>query len=331
MAPPSPVRNPASEAIRWLEVDGEHAGQRLDNFLLATLKGVPKSHIYRIVRRGEVRINKGRARPDYRLNEGDIVRIPPLRTADTDRRAPAVVPERYRALEARILYEDDGLLILDKPSGMAVHGGSGIRLGVIETLRLLRPRSRSLELAHRLDRDTSGCLVVAKKRSVLKALHALLRESGESGMDKRYQALVQGGWRGGERRVNAPLQKSVLRSGERLVRVSEQGKASVSIIAPLRRFREATLVEVRLLTGRTHQARVHAAHLGKPIAGDDKYGNKEFNQRMREYGLRRLFLHAASLSFIHPASGTRLHVEAPLPAELTEILDKLSPTDEKGL
>ncbi len=318
----------AAPAVRWLEVDIDHSGQRLDNFLLTNLKGVPKSHIYRIVRTGAVRINKGRTRPDYRLRTGDVVRIPPLRTGTPKSVAPVAVG-RYRYLEARILYEDDGLLALDKPVGMAVHGGSGIRLGVIEALRALRPQARYLELVHRLDRDTSGCLLVAKKRSMLAALHKLLREPGGDGIDKRYLALVKGRWQGGAKKVPAALQKNVLRSGERMVKVSEHGRPSISLLRPKRAYPHAALVEIQLITGRTHQARVHAAHLGHPIAGDEKYGDRDFNQRMRNLGLKRLFLHAASVSFRHPVNGTRLRISAPLPEDLNSFLKRLNTLDEE--
>lgn len=312
-------------AVRLIEVDEDGAGQRLDNFLLRTLKGVPKSYIYRIVRKGEVRINKSRARPDYRLQAGDVVRVPPVRTATRTGTPPN--PTLATALKGRILYEDDDLLVVDKPSGMAVHGGSGIVLGVIEALRALRPEARFLELVHRLDRDTSGCLIVAKKRSVLRTLHALLRTPG-AGIEKHYLALLKGPWRGGARKVNAPLQKHVLRSGERMVEVTETGKPSVSVFTPKAMYAGAVLVDIRLVTGRTHQARVHAASLGTPIAGDEKYGDREFNRSLRKLGLKRLFLHAASVSFPHPRDGRKLTVEAPLPPELVELSEHLQQVDK---
>ncbi len=317
-----------SAGVRWLEVDDTHSGQRLDNFLLATLKGVPRSRIYRLVRTGEVRINKGRRRPDYRLREGDIVRIPPVRTRPADA-LPRLRPERERELEASVIYEDEALLVLNKPSGMAAHGGSGIRLGAIESLRLARPQARQLELVHRLDRETSGCLMVAKKRSALRRLHEALREGGRRGVDKRYLALVRGVWQQGKQmRVSAPLLRNVRRSGERVVTVADTGKASETLFRPLRGFRDATLVELGLLTGRTHQARVHAAHIGHPIAGDEKYGDADFNRMLRAIGLRRLFLHAASLEFLHPVTREKLRIEAPLPAELQTVLEGLEKSDE---
>ncbi len=312
--------------VRQVRVDSDHTGQRLDNFLISQLKGVPKTHIYRLLRRGEVRINKGRSRADYRIQCGDIVRIPPVRM--TTRPSPDGDGTRFAWLEDRILYEDAALLAVDKPAGLAVHGGSGVNLGLIEILRCLRPRVTALELVHRLDRDTSGCLLVAKKRSVLLRLHAMLRD-GE--VDKRYQALLCGNWAKQTHTVTAPLRKQELRSGERRVSVDGSGKASATRFRVLRRFRDcgerndfaATLVEIELLTGRTHQARVHAAHAGHPIAGDEKYGDRECNAGARALGLRRLFLHAARLQFEHPADGHGVVLEAPMPAELAEFLHGL--------
>ncbi len=317
---------PPAPAVRYLTIDAGHAGQRLDNFLIGQLKGVPKTHIYRILRKGEVRINKGRSRPDYRLQLGDVVRLPPVRTGGARLQAELAdgrAMERFAWLEGRILYEDDSLVVLDKPAGLPVHGGSAAPVGLIEALRALRPHAPFLELAHRLDRDTSGCLVLAKARSALTRLHELLR-AGE--VDKRYRALVEGVVGGRMQRVAAPLRKDRLRSGERLVRVTEEGegKESASSFVALRAFPGATLVEIRLHTGRTHQARVHAAHLGHPLAGDEKYGDKAFNRRLRGLGLRRLFLHAASLAFTHPVTGRTLRIEAPLPAELEAVLQGLA-------
>lgn len=296
----------------------EGVGQRIDNFLLKFLKGVPKSRIYRILRKGEVRVNRGRIKPEYRLKLGDRVRIPPIRVSDEK---PRVVPgERIlRLLEQSILYEDKGVLILNKPAGLAVHGGSGVSFGVIEGLRALRPDARFLELAHRLDRDTSGCLVIAKKRSTLRAFHELLREGG---MDKHYLALVKGRWKGGKQRIDAPLRKNTLKSGERVVKVSEDGKPSLSIFSPMTIYKDCSLMRVKLVTGRTHQVRVHALYSGHPIAGDDKYGDAAFNRMMAEHGLKRLFLHAGELRFTLPESAT-IHVEAPLEPELENLLRKL--------
>src|SRR5216684_3021424 len=315
--------------VRHIEVDENHSGQRLDNFLVKTLKGVPKTHIYRILRKGEVRINKGRTQPDYRLKVGDVVRIPPVRTSSALAKSGGsqVKPEtRFAWLAERVLYEDEVLLAIDKPASLAVHGGSGVSLGLIEALRQLRPQTRFLELVHRLDRETSGCLLVAKKRAALLGLHELLRDGG---VDKRYWALVQGVWRGKARRIEAGLEKNRLRSGERMVNISATGKKAVSFFTPKRVYANASLVEIKLLTGRTHQARVHAAYLDHPIAGDEKYGERNFNREMRSLGLQRLFLHAASLRFNHPTNGSKLYIQAPLPAELNNFLEQL--TDEKKL
>ena len=321
------LESAVAPGVRYEEIDAEHAGQRLDNFLITFLKGVPKTHIYRLVRKGEVRINKGRTRPDYRLQAGDRVRIPPVRTAHAQAKQLISQPDREARLgwlEQCILFEDEALLVLNKPSGLAVHGGSGISLGLIETLRQLRPHARFLELVHRLDRDTSGCIVVAKKRSALLKLHEMLRDGK---VDKRYLALIRGVWSGKGRVIDAPLQKNQLQSGERRVNVAEEGKESASRFTPKRNFPArpslvsgAALVEIRLLTGRTHQARVHAAHIGQPIAGDDKYGDRLFDRELRKLGLQRLFLHAASLAFAHPVSGAALRMEAPLAVELSALL-----------
>lgn len=309
----------AQHRVQTLQIGGDQAGQRIDNFLLTRLKGAPRSLIYRILRRGEVRVNRGRVRPSYRLAAGDSIRIPPLRLAEA---GPAPRPEErvLRRIEASILYEDARLLVIDKPSGIAVHGGSGISYGVIEALRALRPAAPFLELAHRLDRDTSGCLLIAKRRSALRRLHALLREGG---VEKRYLALVCGAWEGGAHTVDAPLRKNVLSSGERMVRVSADGKAARTAFSPVRRFPEATLLEVLLHTGRTHQIRVHAAHVGHPLAGDEKYGDAACNARLRELGLRRLFLHARSLRFEMPEDGQQVDVTAPLEPALAALLERL--------
>ena len=301
-----------------LEVGTEDAGQRIDNYLMRHLKGAPRSLIYRILRRGEVRVNKGRIKPEYRIQAGDLVRVPPVRTAAP---TPSNVGEGAGdRLEQRILYEDERLLIIDKPAGMAVHGGSGLSYGVIEALRAARPEAHFLELVHRLDRETSGCLLIAKKRSELRMLHELLRERD---FEKRYLALVQGRWNLGDKRINAPLLKNQLRGGERFVTVDPEGKAADSRFRPLEIFNEASLVEVELGSGRTHQIRVHATHVGHPLAGDEKYGDEAFNRRMRDLGLRRLFLHAHSIGFRDPASGREVHASAPLPDELRAVLDKL--------
>jgi 23S rRNA pseudouridine955/2504/2580 synthase len=313
------VAQPTPKA-RLLSVGDEDAGQRLDNFLFRQLKGVPKGHVYRLLRTGQVRVNSRRVKPDYRLQAGDDVRLPPVR--QEEKAAPGHPPRwQQEALQQALLYEDDQLLIVNKPAGMAVHGGSGISFGVIETLRVLRPDAPSLELAHRLDRDTSGCLVVAKRRSALRGLHTLFREGR---VDKRYLALLAGAWRGGERSVAVPLEKNRLQSGERMVKVSGGGKQAESLFRPMQKFTDATLMEVRIFTGRTHQIRVHAAHIGHPVAGDDKYGDWEANKRFKALGLKRMFLHAHSLAFEHPLSGVPVSVTAPLDEELQAFLKRLA-------
>ncbi|MDH5300038.1 MAG: 23S rRNA pseudouridine(955/2504/2580) synthase RluC [Gammaproteobacteria bacterium] len=300
-------------------IDSEQHGQRIDNFLLSQLKGVPKTHIYRILRTGEVRANKGRIKPSYRLNEGDVIRIPPVRVSE-----PKEITIKDSTITARvkqrILFEDKDLIVVNKPAGLAVHGGSGVDYGLIEIMRELYPLAKRIELVHRLDRDTSGCLILAKKASVLKAMHEQVRGSG---MEKIYLALLKGRLAGGSKKVDAPLMKNVLSSGERIVRVHPEGKESQTIFTPQQRFATATLVQARLLTGRTHQIRVHAQHIGHPLAGDEKYGDDEFNKVMRKSGLKRLFLHAHIVSFIHPVSGERVRISADLDDDLSRVLEQL--------
>lgn len=308
-----------SPAVQWLDISPEQAGQRIDNFLLRVLKGVPKSRVYRLLRKGEVRVNKGRIRPEYRLREGDTVRIPPVRVGDYATVRPSgTAVER---LAGAVIYEDERLLVLDKPTGMAVHGGSGLDYGVIEALRALRPQAPYLELVHRLDRDTSGCLMVAKKRSELRTLHELLRSGA---VRKRYLLLAKGDWRQGPWKVDAPLKKNQLSGGERIVRVDPGGKPAVTRFRHLETFAcGASLMEADLETGRTHQIRVHAAHGGHPLAADDRYGDPGFNRRMREFGLRRLFLHAHYLAFQDTDRGRAIEVSAPLSADLRAVVKKL--------
>ena len=303
-------------AVRFVTIDEGHAGQRLDNFLLTLLKGVPKSRIYKLLRTGEVRINKGRVKAETRLEIGDVVRIPPVRVSESEP-GPSPALRKIQALDAAVLLETDGYIVINKPAGMAVHGGSGVSYGVIEGLRALRPEAPFLELVHRLDRDTSGCLLVAKKRSALRAFHEALREKD---MDKVYQALVIGKWSNRKQLINAPLLRNELKSGERVVRVHPEGKESQTRFAVLENFPSCTLVEASPLTGRTHQIRVHAAHAGHPLLGDEKYGTDETVALAGQLGLKRLFLHAASLSFIEPASGKAITVNAPLPEELESVL-----------
>jgi 23S rRNA pseudouridine955/2504/2580 synthase len=303
-----------------LTIGEDLAGQRVDNFLLTRLKGVPKSHVYRLLRTGQVRINGGRCQAQRRLDAGDVVRIPPVRTAP---REQAAVPEALirSRLDGRILFEDDDFLVLNKPAGLAVHGGSGLSFGVIEGLRALRPQARFLELVHRLDRDTSGCLLVAKKRSALKSLHEMFRSDHQ--VAKTYIALLAGVWARKQSSIDAPLRKNVLQSGERMVRIAADGKPAQTEFRRLRKFAGATLVEARLLTGRTHQIRVHAQSMGHPVLGDDRYGSEAANLEFRRSGLKRLFLHAAKLGFTHPRSGQPFAVEAPLEPELQSLLDQL--------
>ncbi|MGV6827546.1 MAG: 23S rRNA pseudouridine(955/2504/2580) synthase RluC [bacterium] len=305
--------------VRTVTVDEGSAGQRIDNFLLRELKGVPRTHIYRLLRKGEVRVNKGRVKPTRRLEVGDLVRIPPVRTAEQG--SPGKVPhKKMELIEDAVIFEDDRYLFVNKPSGMAVHGGSGVSFGVIELLRASRPNAPFLELAHRLDRDTSGCLMLAKKRSALRTLQDLQRRGR---VDKRYQALLWGQWRRDRQQVTVPLKKNTLRSGERVVRVDPEGKSADTSFRVLKRFSDSVLVEAKLGTGRTHQIRVHTAWLGTPILGDDKYGDEDANRLYRDRKLRRLFLHAEHVVFKHPESGTKYDVRAPLGPELEQVLNSL--------
>lgn len=318
-----PEKQTVADAHRYpcaykLSVEADAAGQRLDNFLARHLKGVPRTHLYRLLRTGQVRVNGGRRRPDYRLVAGDQVRVPPVRTAERTP-APGPLHRTERLLRQGILFEDDALLVVDKPSGIPVHGGSGLDGGLIEALRALR-REPALELAHRLDRDTSGCLIVARRRSALRALHAAFREGA---VEKRYLALLTG-------RIDKPftsreaLRRYVRRGGERHVSVSSEGRAAETRFLPLAVGAGATLVAAEPDTGRTHQIRVHAAHAGHPVAGDTRYGDKTLNRSLRESGLRRLALHAAELVFAHPVDGRRMHIQAPLPPDLAPAVAALT-------
>ncbi len=309
-----------------LEIDEGAAGQRIDNFLLRVCKGVPKSHIYRILRSGEVRVNKGRVDAQYRLVLGDIVRVPPVRVAAADlaRADTPIVP----AAHFDVLFEDDAMLVIDKPAGVAVHGGSGVAFGVIEQMRQARPRAKFLELVHRLDRETSGILMLAKKRTALVGLHEQIRENR---MDKRYFACVHGDWLadwGSRRVVKVPLFKYTTPEGERRVRVQDDGLPSHTVFNLVERWPEYTLVEAELKTGRTHQIRVHLAHLGLPIAGDAKYGdfalNKALARANAQPSLKRMFLHAYRLRLAHPLTGEPLQFDAPLPDDCRRFLDQLS-------
>lgn len=309
--------NPFS-SVTFHHVDEEYAGQRLDNFLIRLLKGVPKSHIYKLLRKGEVRVNKGRVKPDTRLKAGDSIRIAPIRVAEQSAEVPG--SQLRQRLKQSILFEDDALLIVNKPSGMAVHGGSGVSFGVIEVLRAERPQDKYLELAHRLDRDTSGCLILAKSRSALVTIQKAMQNNS---IEKRYSTLVKGIWPKGKSSINAPLKKNQLSSGERMVRVDAEGKASITHFKIAHKYTDATLLEVRLETGRTHQIRVHCQFAGQPVAGDDKYGSRDFNETMRNRGLKRLFLHAIHVRFVHPISGDLIDIEAPLPNDLISFMTNM--------
>ena len=302
----------AAPAVRWIDVSADEAGQRIDNYLIARLKGVPKSRIYRILRSGEVRINSRRVEASDRVAAGDRIRIPPVRVAERGSSIPA---PHFRM---PILLEDEWLVAIDKPAGLAVHGGSGVAHGVIESLRSMRPDARFLELVHRLDRETSGVLLVAKKRSALTALHGMLRERD---MDKRYLVGVAGRFRNELQRVRLALAKRDAADGGKRVSVSEAGQSAETVFRRISRGARASLLEAELLTGRTHQIRVHLAHLKHPVLGDDKYGDFESNRALRKEGLKRMFLHAASISFRHPGTGAPVTIASPLPADLAAFRD----------
>jgi 23S rRNA pseudouridine955/2504/2580 synthase len=306
--------------VQFIEPDPDQEGQRIDNFLRTFLKGVPKSMIYRILRKGEVRVNKKRVKPEYKIQAGDMIRVPPVRVSETQP-GPSPKLNKVATLENHIIFEDSHILVMNKPSGIAVHGGSGLSFGMIEGLRALRPDAPFMELVHRLDRDTSGCILVAKKRSALRHMHEQLRNGK---MDKRYQALVSGEWPATRFKVKAPLYKNTLQSGERMVVVSDQGKPSETRYRILKSYQQATLVEASPITGRTHQIRVHCLHAGHPIACDDKYGDKDFDGKMHGLGLNRLFLHAASLQLFHPLTEERVTFTAPLDENLTRTLERLN-------
>lgn len=309
------------EGVRFKTADENDAGQRLDNYLARNLKGVPRSLIYRILRRGEVRVNKGRVQPSYKLQAGDVIRIPPVTVSAGPVTVPSSNLQLVRDLKARIVYEDADLLVVDKPAGLAAHGGSGIEFGLIEALRALRPELRYLELCHRLDRETSGCLIVAKRRSALRNLHEQFRQRS---VHKRYLTLVPGKWDRRQKLISAPLIRNELRSGERMVEVDfKRGAPSSTGFDIVESFDDATLMAAMPHTGRTHQIRVHCAYARHPVAGDEKYGDKGFNSRMRELGLKRMFLHAFRISFFSPEDGRVLKIEAPLPKELTAALEAL--------
>ena len=316
------MKDLSKDSVNLVTVGDDGADQRIDNYLVRLLKGVPKSHIYRILRSGEVRLNSRRAGPDVRLALGDKLRVPPIRTAVP--RAGSALPRPRPGAHPAVLFEDEALVALDKPAGLAVHGGSGVSFGLIELLRQLRPDARFLELVHRLDRETSGVLLVAKKRAALVALHAQLREGT---VDKRYLVLVRGAWRDELRRVAMPLQSYVAAGGERRVRPEAGGQDARTVFRRLTVWRAATppvaLLEAELETGRTHQIRVHLTQLGFPLAGDPKYGDFAWNRELAKHGLKRMFLRARSVRFRHPVSGEPVEISAPTPPELARFLLRL--------
>jgi len=323
--PAPPPRGPKS-AVELRTISEQEAGQRIDNFLMRHFSTVPRSRVYRLLRKGEVRVNRKRVDAEYRIAAGDEVRLPPVhidRTEDPGRPSTRL----QELIERSVIFQDKHLLVIDKPAGVAVHGGSGMSFGVIETLRASRPRE-TLELVHRLDRDTSGCLCVARDRATLVALHALIRDGG---MHKTYLALVSGDWQLGTKRIDAPLATDERRQGERHVRVAAAGKESVSVFKPVQFFGKlATLMQVDIPTGRTHQIRVHAAYAEHPLLGDDKYGDRERNAELKSAGLKRIFLHAQSIAFDWPGSGVPFHANAPLPADLAAVLDAITPQKRRA-
>jgi 23S rRNA pseudouridine955/2504/2580 synthase len=311
-----------SRPVSYVEAQEGDEGQRLDNFLLRTLGAVPRSLVYRILRTGEVRVNGRRAKPAYRLATGDRVRLPPLQdTKLQDESNPVRAPSKSLRdfVAGAVIFEDRDLIVVNKPAGVAVHGGSGVSFGVIEALRAVHPQLKELELVHRLDRETSGCLLVAKRRAVLRDLHAQLRQRE---MDKRYLALVAGRWPFGAKTIDLPLKTNLKQGGERVVRVHGEGQEAVTTFKPIEQFgKVATLLDIALGTGRTHQIRVHAAHAGYPVAGDEKYGDREKDAKLKAYGLSRMFLHAASLTFRR--GDESFSVSAPLPQDLQSVLERL--------
>jgi 23S rRNA pseudouridine955/2504/2580 synthase len=323
----APMQHPAAKSpLELRTITEQEAGQRIDNFLMRHFKSVPRSRVYRLLRKGEVRVNKKRVDAEYRMAAGDEVRLPPVRL-DSSEEPGRPSTSLQELIEKSVIFQDKHLLVINKPPGVAVHGGSGMSFGVIEALRASRPRE-TLELVHRLDRDTSGCLCVARDRATLVALHALIRESG---MHKTYLGLVSGSWQLGTKRIDAPLATDGRSHGERHVRVAPAGKTSVSVFKPVQFFGSAaTLMEVDIPTGRTHQIRVHAAFAGHPLLGDDKYGDRDRNAEFKRFGLKRIFLHAQSVAFDWPGSGVPFHASAPLPDDLAAVLDAIAVTPRKS-
>ncbi|MDH5425448.1 MAG: RluA family pseudouridine synthase [Gammaproteobacteria bacterium] len=316
-----PIHNTPPTKVQTLEIDADNDGQRIDNFLMSKLKGLPKSRIYKILRSGEVRVNKGRIKPSHRLVSGDLVRIPPVRLVEN--KHPDIPDRFFEELNETILFENDDLIIINKPSGLAVHAGSNIAFGVIDILRADRFENKFIELVHRLDRQTSGCLVLAKSRIALTQLNALFNSNHD--INKQYLTLTKGNWPESEHRIDTPLSKNEIKGGERMVTVNPQGKTAISIFRPVEQFNNCSLVEVTLLTGRTHQIRVHAASENHPVAGDEKYGDKAFNKSMKSKGLNRMFLHARHLAF--NLNGP-IQVTAPLEGTLKNIIETLRNNEE---
>jgi 23S rRNA pseudouridine955/2504/2580 synthase len=316
----SPRTADSRGGVSYLQAAEGDAGQRIDNFLARHIKGVPRSLIYRILRTGEVRVNGRRAKPDYRLAEGDRIRLPPLKTEEAgESKQPSRSLRDFIA--SAVIFEDKDLFVINKPAGVAVHGGSGLSFGVIEALRAVHPELKELELVHRLDRETSGCLLIAKRRVVLRQLHALLRERQ---MSKTYHALLCGRWPYGVKTIELPLKTNQKQGGERVVRVHAEGQEAVSTFTPLQHFGKlASLMSISIGTGRTHQIRVHASHAGYPIAGDEKYGDREKDQRLKAFGLQRMFLHAHALSFRRPNLSEPFTIRAPLPEDLQSLVRRL--------
>ncbi|EGL53433.1 pseudouridylate synthase, 23S RNA-specific [Methylophaga aminisulfidivorans MP] len=313
------AHKPQSQKVQFIEISASQAGQRIDNFLLTLEKGVPKSRIYRAIRKGEVRVNKGRIKQTYKIEAGDVIRVPPLQVSE--KTAPTEINESLQQqLLASIIFEDDAMLVLNKPSGLAVHAGTQIQVGVIEAFRLIKPELEFIELVHRLDRDTSGCLLIAKSReSLLNLQQQMLSDQ----IDKRYLTLLKGEMNSGEVYIEQPLQKNTVSSGERMVKVDPEGKSAKTLFIKRQSYSIAQLSEVKLFTGRTHQIRVHSAWSGHPVAGDDKYGDREFNKQMKTFGLKRLFLHAWRLGIHHPITQEPLSLEAPLPEKLQQVIKQL--------
>lgn len=306
------------DSVQVIEIKADQHGQRVDNFLSRVMQGLPKSRIYRLIRKGEIRVNKGRIKPSHRLQQGDLVRIPPYRLEEQSE--PSLPAGLIEEINQAILYEDENCLVVNKPAGLAVHGGSGLKFGLLDILKAIRPNADYLELAHRLDRETSGCLLVAKNRQTLIYFHEQFKQST---LVKKYFAGVIGHWQHGTITVKAPLKKQVLKGGERMVAVDESGKPACTRFSLLQHFKGLSLLEAELETGRTHQIRVHAQHMGHPVAGDQKYGNREQNQYLKSLGLKHLFLHAHWLEFQLPDQQEPVMVTTPMPAELQQLLDQL--------